>query len=1199
MIHKRLLTLTNNHRLTLLITILFGFLSGILIVLQASTLSGIIKRVFLDGAELSVVLPQMIWLLTFILLRTLTTFVSDMSANYSARQIKNDLRQQLLDQIIQIGPGYVRGERTGELVNTLVTGIEALDIYFREYLPQLAVAALVPLTILCFVFPIDWITGVILLVTAPLIPIFMFLIGNAAESLTQRQWKTLSRMSAFFFDILQGLTTLKVLGQSRAQIKIIAQISDRYRHNTMQVLRVAFLSALALEWLSTLSTAVIAVSIGLRLLYGQLDFQQAFFMLILAPDFYLPLRLLGTRFHAGIAGVSAAERIFAILDIPSSKQPVQNFGRTSAQTKTPPEIRLVDISYTYPGENHPVINKVSLHIPSQSRVAIAGPSGAGKSTLAAILLGLLTPDEGQILVNGIGTSLTDDPSWRKKTAWVPQHPYLFNDTAAANIRLASQSADNDTVKNAAIYANANEFIAHLPEGYQTILGERAIRLSVGQAQRIALARAFLRKDGSFLVLDEATANLDPKLEHEIQASIENLMENSTVFMIAHRLPTIMNADHIFVLSAGQIIQSGTHHELIQQEGLYRELVSAYSDGHNNKSTSESQQQNKQVQQQRTTEQSVSSIAPTAEDHQAAKQNTLRLLFSLIKPYLGWVALSVILGFATVGSGIGLMSVSAYIISTAALQPSIAVLQIPIVGVRFFGLSRGLFRYLERLVTHQTTFRILKNLRVWFYTSLEPLAPARLLQYRSGDLLTRILADINSLENFFVRVLAPPIVAILVGAVMVIFMAYFSKWLGLTLLIFLVIAGIIFPAIMQILSKTPGKELITYRADLNGLIVDGLQGLQELLVYGQINYFQQKFLQASQLYSSAHFRIMRLSAFQNSGLLFLSHFCMWIILLLSIPMVRAEQFDGIVLSVIVFAVLSTFEAIQPLPQAASTLEECIHAANRLIEIVQSKPDVEDPMQVRPIENRFNLEIKDLTFHYPGSSSNALSNINIQIPEGTKTAIVGPSGAGKSTIASLLLRFWDVPDGSIYIGNKDIRQLSQNELRQKFAVVSQSTYLFNASVRENLLLAHPSASDDEILLACRQAQIESLVLSLPSGLDTILGEQGFRLSAGERQRIAIARAILKNAPILILDEATANLDSITERRVLLSLQALMKNRTSLVITHRLIGLENMDQILVLQGGKIIERGKHINLASSGGVFQEMLHHQNKIIQFTLNI
>jgi ATP-binding cassette subfamily C protein CydD len=580
---KRLVAYIRSTRIAFWLTITIGFLAGICTVLQARTLSRIVNLVFLKGGELDDVAIPALVLLILIVVRSILVYGGELSANRVATKVKVDLRERLYNHFQSLGPSELQSQHkfsTGEVTNIITEGVESLDSYYRLYIPQLVLAAVLPLTYLVFVLKVDTLSGLILLFTAPLIPIFMVLIGSKAASLTERQWQTLNRMSAYFLDVLQGITTLKLFNRSRAQIKVIGVVSERYRYTTLGILRVTFLSALVLEMVSTLSTAIVAVEIGLRLLSGHFTFEQAFFVLLLAPEFYLPLRMLGIRFHAGMTGTEAANRIFKVFetdyykrDIPIPADKVDMFPILHTKSTAFTKIKFEDV-YCVFRDQRTALNGITFDINSGETTALVGPSGAGKTTVVQLLLRFLAPTEGEITLDNTSLSRIPKDEWQNTISWVPQNPYLFNDTVEANIRLAQPTASNADVREAAENAYAHRFIESLPHGYNTIIGERGLYLSGGQAQRIALARAFL-KDAPFLILDEATANLDPETAFHIQTAVTLLMKGRTTLLIAHRLHTVSQAHKILVLDSGRLVESGTHKTLSNQGGLYQHLVTAY------------------------------------------------------------------------------------------------------------------------------------------------------------------------------------------------------------------------------------------------------------------------------------------------------------------------------------------------------------------------------------------------------------------------------------------------------------------------------------------------------------------------------------------------------------------------------------------------------------------------------------------------
>jgi ATP-binding cassette, subfamily C, bacterial CydD len=572
---RRLVPAKGPARRDLAWSVALGAAGGGLVVLQAWLLAKVVAGAFLARESLPAVAPLLLGLGAVAVARAAASWMSDAIAARAAGRVRVDLRARLARHLLALGPSYATREQSGELAHTLVRGVDATDAYLSRYVPQLALAVLVPLLVLAAVLAADPLSALVLVVTFPLVPLFMALLGALARERTRRQWVTLARLSARFLESLQGLATLKALGRAKDEADALADHGERFRAATMGVLRVAFLSALVLELLATLSVAIVAVEVGLRLLYGHLAFREAFFVLVLAPEFFRPLRALGTSFHAGLSGREAADRIFAILGTPAAASPGRDGAPSPATfSKSPPGIAFDDVRFGYDGARAPAVDGVSFRVDGGTTLALVGATGAGKTTLAHLLLRFLEPDAGAIRADGRPIASVDAEAWRRGVAWVPQRPRLFPGTIGDNIRLARPDASHEEVFAAARRARVDEFLRELPRGLDTRVGEDGSGLSGGQLQRVALARAFL-KDAPVLVLDEPTSQLDPETEARLAEGMAELRKGRTVLVVAHRLATVFDADRIVLLSAGQVAEQGTHRELLAAGGAYARLVSAY------------------------------------------------------------------------------------------------------------------------------------------------------------------------------------------------------------------------------------------------------------------------------------------------------------------------------------------------------------------------------------------------------------------------------------------------------------------------------------------------------------------------------------------------------------------------------------------------------------------------------------------------
>ncbi|GAC1644482.1 MAG: thiol reductant ABC exporter subunit CydC [Ktedonobacteraceae bacterium] len=578
-------------------------------------------------------------------------------------------------------------------------------------------------------------------------------------------------------------------------------------------------------------------------------------------------------------------------------------------------------------------------------------------------------------------------------------------------------------------------------------------------------------------------------------------------------------------------------------------------------------------------------------------STFSRLLRLAWPVKVDMALSALIGTATVVSGIGLAATSAYLISQAALHPSVATLSIAIVGVRFFGIARGAFRYLERLVSHRAAFRLLADMRVWFYTALVPLVPARLItlkngsqqELRSGDVLRRAVADVDVLQNFYIRVLAPQVIAALVALIMWLFLGAFGGLFGLVYLGFFLLSSVVVPLLAHVASRRLGQHMVVTRSDLQAQLVDSVQGIADLIAFGQ-EQRQAAFIQAlTKKLNSMQMAMAYIGGTQNALTNFFMNMTAWVMLFIAIPFVHNGQLDGLFLALLVLSAIASFEIVLPLPGAFQQLGGNLKAASRLFEIVDAAPAVSDPQQPAFLPQDTTITVEHLNFQYEVGEPYVLQDINLTLKPDECVLLVGPSGSGKSTLTRLLLRFFEYQEGRITLGKRDLHDYRQENLYKLISVVEQDTHLFNTSIRANLMLARPEASEEEMVEAAKKAQLHEFVQTLPNGYDTEVGEQGLRLSGGERQRVAIARAFLKDTPIVILDEPTVNLDAIAEQSVLQTIQSLRQGRATLMITHRLTAMDMADEILVFQNGHITERGTHQQLLQNEAGYWHMWQQQ----------
>ncbi|MEU7554801.1 thiol reductant ABC exporter subunit CydD [Streptomyces sp. NPDC044571] len=1180
-IDPRLLRYARTTRLFLGAVVALGLAGAGLVVGQAMLIAEIVVGAFENGLDGQALRTPLLLLAAVALGRALLAWLTELAAHRAGAAVKSQLRARLLDRAAELGPGWLSGQRTGSLVALATRGVDALDDYFARYLPQLGLAVVVPAAVLARIVTEDWLSAAIIVVTLPLIPLFMVLIGMATQSRMDRQWRLLSRLSGHFLDVVAGLPTLKVFGRAKAQAASIRRITDDYRQATMRTLRIAFLSSFALELLATLSVALVAVTIGMRLVHGELDLYTGLVILILAPEAYLPLRQVGAQYHAAAEGLAAAEEIFAVLETPDTRA-----GGVAPVPAQGLRIEIDGVAVRYEGRDEDSPGPVSLVVEPGECVALTGPSGAGKTTLLQVLLGFVTPTAGRVRVAGTDLAELSSAQWRERIAWVPQRPHLFAGTIAENVRLASVGARDEAVVQALKDAGAWEFVSGLPQRVDTRLGEGGAGLSAGQRQRLALARAFLA-DRPVLLLDEPTAALDGESEAAVVDAVRRLAVGRTVLLVVHRPALLAVADRVVEVGpAGALPRPApARQEAAPAPASPTPAVPAPAVPASGAPASGAPAE-------------VEAPAPAAAAvvegawAHARGGDPLRRVRELARAWQGRFRLGLLLGALAMGCSVGLMAVSGWLISRASEQPPVLYLMMAVTATRTFGIGRAVFRYAERLVSHDAVLRMLADLRVSVFRRLERIAPAGLREQRRGDLLARLVADADALQDYWLRWLLPFGTAVLVGTGSVAFTAWLLPEAGTVLAVGLLVAGVGVPLVSGACSRRAERRLAPARGELATRVADLLTGTAELTVAGALEGRRAAAKESDRTLTAIAARGAAATGL-GSGL---SALVCGLTVVLAAGFAASAVQDGrlsrVAMAVAVLTPLAAFEAVAGLPQAVQYRQRVRRSAERLYEVIDAPAPVTEPEQPATLPaSPFPLVLTRLSARHPGQERDALCGLDLTLEAGRRIAVVGASGAGKTTLAQVLLRFLDPAEGSYTLAGTDARTLDSDDVRRIVGLCAQDAHLFDSSVRENLRLARPGASEEELRGALAAARLLEWVDGLPDGLDTLVGEHGERISGGQRQRLALARALVADFPVLVLDEPAEHVDLATADALTADLLAATEGRTTVLITHRLAGLEAVDEVLVLDRGAVVQRGPYAELAAAEGPLRRWVERERR--------
>jgi len=1180
-IEPRLLVFTRGVRGRIAGAVAIGLLAVGLGIARLALLGWLIGQVFL-GRPIAEMVPAIVAIAAVMVLRGLAEHWRAVVAHGTAARVQMKLRRILYDKVASLGPGTVGRQRSGGLTLSMIDGVEQLETYFGQFLPQFLIALLSPILIFAVVAFID-------------LPVALVMLGFALLALFApalwHKWdvrNSVGRMKAYaafaaeFLDSIQGLATLKAFGQGKARAdKLEVEARDLFRR-TMWVLGTNSL-ARGITDASIAGGAAAALIYGAaRVEAGTMSLQALLIILMLGIEVFRPMRELRTVLHQGMVGLSAAQGLYRILD----DQPlVADASPARLDGPLAPTIAFEDVRFSYPGTRRPVHDGLAFRAEAGERIGLVGTSGGGKSSIVRLLLRFYDPDQGRILLGGHDLRTLSFGQIRSLISVVNQDTFLFHGTVEENIRLGRPDATSEQLEAAARAANIHDFIMSLPQGYGTIIGEKGIKLSGGQRQRVAIARALLR-DTPILVLDEALSAVDAENEAVIQQALDRLMQGRTTLILAHRLSSVIDCDRILVLDGGKVVEQGRHDALMAQGGVYATLMAEQARDSAGPQASGSLlggQDAHGPQDARIPSSSVTEGIIKAEG--LTWYQVVAALMKVVLPWKGKLTATFILGVLRVASFISIGVLSALIVLAlkhgepyAGYAIALAVLA-PVSGV---------LHWLESWLAHDMAFRLLAEMRIDAFRKLDALAPAYLVRRRTGDLMALATHDIELVEYFFAHTVAPAFVAILVPAAVLAALAWADAWLALALLPFLVAVGLS-PFLMRKRVDRLGGQAREAAGELGAFAVDAVQGLGEIVSFQQEAARGDKLDQLSRRHIELRLPFFSELTLQHALLEVLTGLGGLAIVIVGAVLAQQGVLDSGLLPLLTILAMAAFLPVSEIAQIGRQLADTLGATRRVYALANEPVPVQDGPGVLPRKGAAALALEKVSFAYPGQTRRALTEVTFEIPAGKTVALVGTSGAGKTTTAQLLMRFWDPQSGRITLNGADLRDYKLDELRRLIALVAQDTFLFNDTLRANILIARPDATDAELAAAIAHASLADLVAALPDGLDTLVGERGTALSGGQRQRVAIARAFLKDAPVLVLDEATSHLDAVNEQAVRRALDLLQADRTTIVIAHRLSTIRDADLIVVLDQGRVAETGTHAALLARHGLYARLVSRQ----------
>ena len=1074
----------------------------------------------------------------------------------AAMTAKRSVRRQVYDKLVRMGPGYSEHIATSEAVQVSVEGCEQLESYFGQYLPQLFYAVLAPLTVFAFLAPLCLPAAIALLVCVPLIPISIVAVQKIAKRVMGRYWGAYTDLGGAFLENLQGLTTLKIYQADEACHRKMNEQAETFRRATMRLLTMQLNSITVMDVFAFGGAAVGVIAAMVQFANGQIPFYAAFCVVFLSAEFFIPMRTLGSFFHTAMNGMAVAEKMFAILDALEPEQGTRSIDPEHAG------IVVRDVTYSYDGQCT-VLDHVDFAAPAGSFTGIVGESGSGKSTLAGILCGRNLGFEGDVEIGGVPLGQVSRESMAQTVTVVPFSSYLFSGTVRSNLLMACPEATDEELWDVLSRCRIDGFV-RASGGLDAPVSEQGGNLSGGQRQRLALARALLH-DTPIYIFDEATSNVDADSEQAIIGVIHELAKSRTVIMISHRLASVAEADRIFVLANGCVVESGSHEQLCGACGAYAKLwgqqmeLEAFASRAEQRAANVGEADDAPC---------VGAEAAGADTRAPQKRRSnisiMCRMVKLVKPLVPVMVAAVALGvvgflcaiFLTVGAALAITGI-------AGFEPALG-LGAGIAMVVACGLLRGPLHYGEQMCNHYLAFRILALVRDRVFGKLRTLAPAKLEGRSKGDLVSLVTSDVELLEVFYAHTLSPVLIAVLVCAVMIAFIGSICWQLAIAAFAAYVLVGVVAPWAASRAAGDSGRELRDALGAMNSFVLDSLRGLRETLQFGQARVRAEQLDARMDALSKVEDRLKGRAARSmaaTNGLVLGLDVAM---VVLAATLCAQGAIDAGQAFACVAALMSSFGPVIAVANLGSGLQQTLASGARVLDLLDEQPQTEDVVDGCDLGAFSGAAVEHVDFSY--GASPVLKDVSLEVAPGSIVHLAGRSGSGKSTLCKLFMRFWDPSDGSIRISGQDIRDVNTGTLRNIEGYMTQETHLFSGTVGDNIALAKPDATPDELAEACRKAALTGLIERLPQGLDTPVGELGDTLSGGERQRIGLARMFLHDAPFVLLDEPTSNLDSLNEAAVLRALLEARQGKTVVLVSHRASTSSICDASYTVERGRL---------------------------------